>query len=87
MADKFRLQPSNVPGMLTREEIVQLYSERSGIAIPDWRFYEVYGYFRLAGIIQQIYKRYHDKETTNPRFKQFWLAVWYLHGQAKKSMR
>jgi aminoglycoside phosphotransferase (APT) family kinase protein len=87
MADKFRLQPSNVEGMLTRQEIVQLYSERSGIEIPDWRFYEVYGYFRLAGIIQQIYKRYHDKETTNPRFKQFWLAVWYLHRQARRSMR
>lgn len=87
LADKFRLQPSNVPGMLTRKEIVQLYSEKSGLEIPDWRFYEVYGYFRLAGIIQQIYKRYHDKETTNPRFKNFWLAVWYLHGQARGSMR
>ena len=65
--------------MLTRKEIVELYSERSGIEIDDWRFYEVYGYFRLAGIIQQIYKRYHDKETTNPRFKNFWLAVWFLH--------
>jgi aminoglycoside phosphotransferase (APT) family kinase protein len=87
MAEQFRLQPSNVEGMLTREEIVQLYSERSGIEIADWRFYEVYGYFRLAGIIQQIYKRYHDKETTNPRFKNFWLAVWYLHRQARRSMR
>lgn len=87
MEDNFRMQPSNVPGMLTREEIVKLYSEKSGIEIPDWRFYEVYGYFRLAGIIQQIYKRYHDKETTNPRFKNFWFAVWYLHRQARRSMR
>jgi aminoglycoside phosphotransferase (APT) family kinase protein len=87
MAEQFRLQPSNVPGMISRDEIVKLYSEKSGLEIPDWRFYEVYGYFRLAGIIQQIYKRYHDKETTNPRFKHFWLAVWYLHGQARKSMR
>ncbi len=87
MEDKFRLQPSNVPGMLTRSEIVELYAAKSGIEIPDWRFYEVYGYFRLAGIIQQIYKRYHDKETTNPRFKNFWVAVWFLHGQARRSMR
>lgn len=87
MAHRFRRQPSHLPGMLTREEIVQLYSQRSGIAIDDFRFYEVYGYFRLAGIIQQIYKRYHDKETTNPRFKQFWVGVWWLHGAARKAMR
>ncbi len=87
MAEQFRLQPSNLPGMLTRNEIVDLYSERSGRPIDDFRFYEVYGYFRLAGIIQQIYKRYHDKETTNPRFKNFWLAVWWLHRRARQSMR
>lgn len=87
MAEQFRLQPSNVPGMLTRDEIVALYSEKSGIPIDDFRFYRVYGYFRLAGIIQQIYKRYHDGATTNPRFKKFWLASWYLHRQAKKAMR
>lgn len=86
-AEQFRLQPSNVPGMLTREEIVALYAEKSGIEIPDFRFYRVYGYFRLAGIIQQIYKRYHDGATTNPRFKKFWLATWYLHSQSKKAMR
>lgn len=87
MAHRFRRQPSHIPGMLTRDEIVALYSEQSGIAIDDFRFYEVYGYFRLAGIIQQIYKRYHDKETTNPAFKNFWIAVWWLHGQAKQSIK
>lgn len=87
LAERFRMQPSNLPGMLSRAELVELYSERSGLAIDDFRFYEVYGYFRLAGIIQQIYKRYHDGETTNPRFKNFWIATWYLHRQAKRAMR
>lgn len=87
MAHRFRRQPSQLPGMLTRAEIVELYTRRSGIGVADFRFYEVYGYFRLAGIIQQIYKRYHDGETTNPRFKQFWIATWWLHGQARKGMR
>lgn len=87
LGEQFRLQPSNVPGMHTRDEIVQLYSEKSGIEVDDFRFYRVYGYFRLAGIIQQIYRRYHDGATTNPRFKKFWLASWYLHQQSKKAMR
>lgn len=87
LAHRFRRQPSHIPGMLTRKEIVDLYAQKSGIEIEDFRFYEVYGYFRLAGIIQQIYKRYHDKETTNPAFKNFWIAVWWLHSQAKKSIK
>jgi aminoglycoside phosphotransferase (APT) family kinase protein len=87
LAQMFRRQPSHLPGMLTRDEIVQLYAERSGIPIDDFRFYRVYGYFRLAGIIQQIYKRYHEKETTNPRFKRFWVGVWWLHSAARQAMK
>jgi aminoglycoside phosphotransferase (APT) family kinase protein len=87
LAEQFRMQPSNLPGMLTRTEIVERYCALSGSSVDDFRFYEVYGHFRLAGIIQQIYKRYHDGATTNPRFKNFWLATWYLHRRAKKAMR
>ena len=86
LAQKFRRQPSHLPGMLTREEIIAMYAEKSGTAIDDIRFYRVYGYFRLAGIIQQIYKRYHEKETTNPHFKQFWIGVWWLHSAARKAI-
>lgn len=85
-AQMFRRQPTHLPGMLTRREVVELYAERSGLKIDDFRFYEVYGLFRLAGIIQQIYKRYHDKETTNPAFKRFWLATHMLHRRARRAM-
>ena len=44
-------------------------------------------YFRLAAIIQQIYKRYHAGETTNPRFKRFWIGVWWLHTAARQAMK
>jgi aminoglycoside phosphotransferase (APT) family kinase protein len=87
LAEQFRMQPSNLPGMLTRKEIVARYAAQRGIEIDDFRFYEVYGHFRLAGIIQQIYKRYREGATTNPRFKNFWLATWYLHRRAKQAMR
>lgn len=79
----FRRQPTHLPGMLTRREIVELYARSSGLDVADWRFYEVYGLFRLAGIIQQIYKRYHAKETTNPAFKRFWIATIWLHRRAR----
>lgn len=74
----FRRQPSNAPGMPTRQEIVARYAERTGRTDIDWAFYEVYGLFRLAVIAQQIWFRYRSGDTTNPAFEQFGPAVGYL---------
>ncbi len=80
----FRRQPSNVPGMPTRAEVVAHYLDRTGLALPaaGWRFYEVYGLFRLAVIAQQIWYRYRAGETTNPAFAQFGAAVNHLIARA-----
>jgi len=82
-----RRQPSHLPGMLTRAEIVERYFERSGLPPRDMTFYEVYGVFRLAGIVQQIYYRYHHKQTRNPAFRRFWLLTHYLHRRCRALMR
>ncbi|WP_277370597.1 phosphotransferase family protein [Rhodococcus rhodochrous] len=74
-------QPSDLPGMLTRQEIVEYYSERTGLPVDGWGFYEVFGLFRLAVIAQQIYYRYHHGHTTNPAFKDFWIVVGYLESR------
>ncbi len=74
----FRRQPSNAAGMPTRAQIVERYLDRTGYACDDWRFYEVYGLFRLAVIAQQIWYRFARGETSNPAFRQFGPAVDYL---------
>jgi len=74
----FRRQPTHLPGMFTRREVVEYYCERKGLAPDNWAFYEVYGLFRLAAIVQQIYYRYHHKQTRNPAFKNFWFVANYL---------
>ncbi|MFC9694412.1 phosphotransferase family protein [Kribbella sp. NPDC056951] len=84
---RFRLQPSAEPGMLTRAEIVAYYTERSGLKPENWAFYEVFGLFRLAVIAQQIYYRYHHKQTRNPRFKNFWLPVNMLERRCRRIIR
>jgi aminoglycoside phosphotransferase (APT) family kinase protein len=84
---RFRLQPSDAPGMITRDEIVQYYAERSGLKPENWAFYEVFGLFRLAVIAQQIYYRYHHKQTRNPRFKGFWVPVNLLERRCRRIMR
>ncbi|KZS42990.1 aminoglycoside phosphotransferase [Aquimarina aggregata] len=77
-AKSMRRQPSNIPGMLTREEIITYYCQKTGREVDDFRFYRVYGLFRLAGIVQQIYYRYSKGYTKNKAFKNFWIASWYL---------
>jgi aminoglycoside phosphotransferase (APT) family kinase protein len=64
-------QPSAAPGMLTRQEFLDYYAERTGADVSNFHFYYVYGIFRLAVIIQQIYKRYYDGHTQDQRFKSY----------------
>jgi len=73
-----RRQPTHLPGMLTRREVVEHYVSKTGRTPANWAFYEVYGLFRLAAIAQQIYFRYQRGETKNPAFRHFWLFVNYL---------
>lgn len=66
-----RRQPSNAPGMLTRQAFVDYYAQRAGIEINNVDFYYIYGLFRLAGIVQQIYYRYYHGQTADKRFASF----------------
>ena len=72
------MQPSAAPGMLTRQEIRDLYQEKTGLDTSDFTFYEVYGYWRVAVILQQIYYRYFQGQTQDERFKTFGIATQHL---------
>lgn len=76
----FKLQPTDTPGMLSRTEVIERYGSLMPDEIRDSLkknqcFYEVYGLFRLAVIIQQIWARYSSGATTNPQFASFGRAV------------
>ncbi|MGY6630267.1 MAG: phosphotransferase family protein [Wenzhouxiangella sp.] len=83
----FRRQPTHLPGMMSRAEVVDYYCARTGFKPDNWAFYEVYGLFRLAVIAQQIYYRYHHKQTRNPQFRHFWFAVNYLLMRCRRIIR
>ena len=70
-----RRQPSHLPGMPTRDEFIARYLQLSGRTCADFTFYEVFGLFRLAVIIQQIWARYRAGQTTNAAFAGFDAAV------------
>lgn len=79
-----RQQPTHLPGMLTRDEVVTTYAEKSGRAVERFDFYLVFGLFRLAVIVQQIYYRYHHGQTRDPRFAHWHLLVNYLDQRCQR---
>jgi aminoglycoside phosphotransferase (APT) family kinase protein len=79
-----RQQPTHLPGMLTRDEVVTYYGARSGRSVQGFDFYLVFGLFRLAVIVQQIYYRYHHGQTQDARFAQWHLLVDYLEQRCRR---
>ena len=62
---------TDMPGFMTRREIVDRYAEKSGRDLSDMHWYVVFGYFKLAGILQQIYARWRNGQTKDERFANF----------------
>jgi len=45
-------------GIPSEEDYIKSYCQKMGIDnIPNWSFYLVFGFFRIAGIAQGVYKR------------------------------
>lgn len=57
-----------LPGSLRRSDVVAHYATQSGRDVGDVVFYYAYGLLKIAVIVQQIYFRYQQGHTTDPRF-------------------
>ncbi len=56
---------------ISREELVQMYTEKSGRDVSNIVYYYVFGTFKVAVIAQQIYYRYAKGFTRDKRFANF----------------
>jgi aminoglycoside phosphotransferase (APT) family kinase protein len=65
---KIRWCPSSYPGSLSRAQLVDHYTKETGRDVSRIVFYLVFARFKLAVIDQQIYYRYHQGLTKDPRF-------------------
>ena len=61
--------PTSLEGNPSRLEVVEMYEKQTGEAVNNLVFYYVYGLFKIAVIVQQIYFRYNKGLTTNEKFK------------------
>jgi aminoglycoside phosphotransferase (APT) family kinase protein len=58
-------------GFMTRKEFIDRYAEGSGRDLSEMHWYIVFGYFKLAGILQQIFARWKNGQTKDERFATF----------------
>lgn len=81
-----RMGPTHVPGMLSREQMIQRYADKAGISLDNFDFYYVFGLFRLAVIVQQIYRRYYEGKTRDQRFAGFGQMATLLNQVAEQAI-
>ena len=73
-------------GIPSEEEYVAWYCQKTGREdIPEWKFYLVFSLFRLAAIVQGVYKRGLEGNASSPeaitrgeKCKQLCAAGWSL---------
>ena len=81
-----RFGMTHLPGMMSRREVAERYAARSGRAVDDVVFYYAFGLFKVAVVAQQIYARYAQGLTADPRFAAFIHAVRALAEQARAAI-
>jgi aminoglycoside phosphotransferase (APT) family kinase protein len=59
------------PAWYGRDEFVAHYAKKTGRDLSALPWHEVFGVFRLAVILQQIYFRFRRGQTTDERFRNF----------------
>jgi aminoglycoside phosphotransferase (APT) family kinase protein len=67
-AGGFSPMPCDAAGFMTRDEAAARYAERSGRSLDVMPYYLVFGTFKMAVVLQQIYVRYHRGQTRDERF-------------------
>ena len=74
-------------GFPTRAEIIERYARRTGIDVTSVPFYETFGLFKTAVVIEQIYVRFVRGQTKDERFAMMGESVRRLAEIASASRR
>ncbi len=60
--------PTQTTGFMSRDEAIGRYAERAGRDVTLIPYYHVFGVFKMAVVLQQIYFRFHEGQTQDTRF-------------------
>lgn len=82
--EAMRFMPKELEASLSRQDVLEIYSSKSGIKIDNFDFYYTFGLFRLGVIAQQIYYRFYHGQTKDERFKMMVIGNQVLDNQARR---
>jgi aminoglycoside phosphotransferase (APT) family kinase protein len=83
---RFRFGPTDGEGQPSRAELVERYRQESGRDVSDAPFCYAFGLCKIAVIAQQIYVRYAQRLTLDPRFAALPAAIRALAAQANDAL-
>ena len=78
---------TTLPGWPRRAELLDAYRRRTGRNLDGIAYYEVFGVFKLAVVLEQIYRRYRLGQTSDERFARFEPIVRGLADAAELAQR
>lgn len=77
---------TSLPGNITRQEFIERYAEKSKRDVSNILFYYVFGLFKNAVIAQQIYARWKQGFSSDPRFGGLLMVIKSLSKQGVNSL-
>lgn len=63
--------PTHVTGFPTRDEVIARYAERTARDVDSIGWYQAFSAMKFAGVVQQIFIRYHRGQTQDERFAHY----------------
>lgn len=81
-----RFGPSDVPGSPSRAELAAIYAKASGRDLSNLPYYRAFGLAKVAVIAQQIYYRFRQGLTQDPRFGALVPAIRLLGVEALRGL-
>lgn len=74
-------------GFASRKEMLEMYAQQSGRDVEQFNFYLTFAFYKIAGILQQIYYRWKIGEVKDDRFVKLGEGVKNLMQQAMRAQR
>jgi aminoglycoside phosphotransferase (APT) family kinase protein len=81
-----KMVPTNIDGMYTRQQLAARYADKTGRDVSNIVFYYIFGLYKTAAVLQQIYLRYKKGLTEDPRFASLIMGVKLLAERAAETV-
>ncbi|OWW19988.1 phosphotransferase family protein [Noviherbaspirillum denitrificans] len=66
-----RQMPTTQPGFPSRQKVIEMYVDRTGLAVGDFKYYRVLAMFKLCVVFRQLYVRHLRGDPVPERYAAF----------------